>query len=474
MKPIRHHLRNAFLPHEGNNFHPHLLRWPWVHAFGGIIIAVKIAAILGVTFYAGQAHQSSVTPSAIIQLSNQARKTQGLASLKNNTALTKAAQAKAKDMISNDYFAHISPKRVTPWYWFSQAGYRYTSAGENLAIDYVNSEDVIQAWLDSPSHRKNLLNSKYQDIGVAVATGEINGTTSVIVVQMFGSPTKTTSKVVTSKPKQVPNATTTKQQLTTLHPVVLGQTTPVPQVLAKPTISSPTAESVVRGAPTLVGLSEAGSTIVITEGAKTLESQTVPTNGVFSITIPATLSDGRHVLTVTASARGQHISTTVAVNIDQVAPQLIPEKSIILPSIIGEGAYDVLVTPSVDTTTVQVINSGQSVALEKIGESFRGVVTTRPSTSSTVTTLLTDLAGNTTELPLLDPKLFTSGLVAQHGPAYNAVQMVFFSKSFLYLFILLMMVGMVVNVSMTWHRQHHPALLPTLLLVYLSGALILL
>jgi hypothetical protein len=473
MKPIRHHLRNAFLPHEGNNFHPHLLRWPWVHALSAIVITVKVVAILGVSLYAGQAHQSSVTPSAITQLSNQARKAQGQAGLKTNSALTKAAQAKAKDMISNDYFAHISPKRVTPWYWFSQAGYRYTSAGENLAIDYVNSEDVIQAWLNSPSHRKNLLNSKYQDIGVAVATGEINGTTSVIVVQMFGTPTKSTSKVVTTAPKQVPNVATTKQQLAATHPVVLGQSTPT-STLPQPTISSPMADSVVHGAPTFVGLAEAGSTVVITEASKILESQTVPTNGVFSITLPPTLSDGRHVVTITSSARGQHTSTTLPIHIDQVAPQIDPEKSIILPSIIGLGAYDVMVTPSVDTTNVQVVISGQSSVLQKNDGTFFGVVSTRPSTTSTVNTRLTDLAGNTTELPLLDPKLFTSGVVAQHGPAYNALQMLFFSKSFLYLFILLMMIGMVVNVSMTWHRQHHPALLPTMLLVYLSGALLLL
>jgi hypothetical protein len=335
MKPIRHHLRNAFLPHAGNNFHPHALRAPWIHAFGGFIIAVKVVAIILVSVYSGQAHQASITPSSIVQLTNEARASHGLGTVRSNSALTKAAQAKANDMIAHQYFAHISPTKVTPWYWFSQAGYRYTSAGENLAIDYVSSEDVVAAWLASPSHRKNLLQAKYKDIGVAVATGEIHGVTSVIVVQMFGAPVTTVATVVPTPVKQTPNPTTTKKSLVA-KPAVLGQTSPV-RAVEPPTISSPASNTLVHGAPIFVGAAEAGSTLTIVEGTMLLHSMTVPSNGVFSITLQQELSDGSHTFTVTSTARGRQASSTVTLRIDQAAPNFDATQSLVLPSIVGQG-----------------------------------------------------------------------------------------------------------------------------------------
>ena len=262
MKPIRHHLRNAFVPHAGNDFHPHVLRWPWVHAFGAVLVVVKIAAIVIISFYSGRAHQASITPSVIIHFTNQARSTQGLGALTTNTALAKAAQAKANDMIAHDYFAHTSPSKVTPWYWFSQAGYRYTSAGENLAIDYVSSEDVVTAWMNSPSHRKNILQSKYKDIGVAVVTGDMNGVTSILVVQLFGAPTKTATKIAPAPVKQTPNPVTTKTTLTKA-PVVLGQQTSPKKNIQAPSISSPAEQSLVHGKPTIVGVAEADRKSVV-------------------------------------------------------------------------------------------------------------------------------------------------------------------------------------------------------------------
>jgi len=117
---------------------------------------------------------------------NKERMDAGLKPLKINDKLNQAAQQKAQDMINNDYFAHTSPSGTTPWYWFDRVGYKYVAAGENLAKDFTDSKYLHQAWMKSLSHRNNILNSKYQEIGIAVIEGKINGKDTVLAVQLFG------------------------------------------------------------------------------------------------------------------------------------------------------------------------------------------------------------------------------------------------------------------------------------------------
>jgi hypothetical protein len=94
---------------------------------------------------------------------------------------------KASDMAEKGYWAHISPSGTQPWYFITQNNYAYRYAGENLARDFSNPESIVKAWLASPSHRDNLLNSKYQDIGVAVVDGTLGGRQTTLVVQLFGT-----------------------------------------------------------------------------------------------------------------------------------------------------------------------------------------------------------------------------------------------------------------------------------------------
>ena len=95
---------------------------------------------------------------------------------------------KVRDMGVQGYFAHISPKGVTPWFWMERNNYQYAYAGENIAMGFINARDMVEAWLSSPSHRANLLSSKYAEIGVATAEVDIDGMRGVLVVQMFGQP----------------------------------------------------------------------------------------------------------------------------------------------------------------------------------------------------------------------------------------------------------------------------------------------
>jgi uncharacterized protein YkwD len=121
-----------------------------------------------------------------------------LGELQSNLLLDQAAMLKAQDMLNFDYFSHNSPEGKTPWYWIKLAGYNYQKAGENLAIGFVDGEEVMQAWEDSPSHLANLINPGYKEIGIGVARGDFQGQQITIVVQMFGS--KLSKPGVAAKP----------------------------------------------------------------------------------------------------------------------------------------------------------------------------------------------------------------------------------------------------------------------------------
>jgi len=128
-----------------------------------------------------------ITAENVINLVNKERKFRNLEILKENSQLFEAARKKSEDMISNNYFAHTSPGGLTPWHWIEESGYDYIYAGENLAINFSSAEEQHKAWMESLEHRKNIINSKYKEIGVAVKKGNINGKEAVVTVQIFGA-----------------------------------------------------------------------------------------------------------------------------------------------------------------------------------------------------------------------------------------------------------------------------------------------
>lgn len=130
---------------------------------------------------------AAVLPSVLVQATNKERQGDNLGTLQENELLTRAAKLKAEDMASKGYFSHTSPEGVTPWTWLNIVGYPYEKAGENLAVNFIDSVDVINAWMKSPSHRDNILSDKYDEIGIATAKGEYKGKEGVFVVQYFGS-----------------------------------------------------------------------------------------------------------------------------------------------------------------------------------------------------------------------------------------------------------------------------------------------
>jgi len=140
------------------------------------------------SFVASCAWAAQITPQEIVRLTNQSRMEKELAPLTENEKLKEAAQKKAYDMISNNYFSHTSPAGKTPWYWFRSSEYEYRYAGENLAINYKDPLSQHTAWMNSPTHRENILDPNYQETGVAVLEGEIKNKQVIISVQLFAQP----------------------------------------------------------------------------------------------------------------------------------------------------------------------------------------------------------------------------------------------------------------------------------------------
>lgn len=133
-------------------------------------------------------HVAAVLPGALAMLTNEERVRQQVPSLRPDTLLSAAALLKAQDMANRGYFAHVSPEGKEPWYWLDQVGYQYDYAGENLAMNFSDSEEVTAAWMNSPSHRANIVKSEYTEVGTGVATGTYDGRKALFVAQVYANP----------------------------------------------------------------------------------------------------------------------------------------------------------------------------------------------------------------------------------------------------------------------------------------------
>jgi hypothetical protein len=152
-----------------------------------IYLACLLVAFASYFAVSKEAAASQITSQKITELVNESREQEGFKDLKENDILNKIAQSKLNDMVENKYFAHTSPNGLTPWYWFEKNNYDYKYAGENLAMNFTTAESQHKAWMDSPTHKKNIMNPLFQEIGVAVGAGEINGKTVILSVQEFGT-----------------------------------------------------------------------------------------------------------------------------------------------------------------------------------------------------------------------------------------------------------------------------------------------
>jgi len=218
----------------------HLLEGAALSVVSMLVVSLFLVTSLGGVLIRG-GQSAAVINAVLVDLTNQNRQQNNLASLTVNPTLVAAAQAKANDEAIKGYFAHVSPQGIDSWYWFKQAGYNFTYAGENLAVDFSDSADVVTAWMNSPTHRANILDGHYTEIGIATAQGMYEGHPTIFVVQEFGSPAETATapiseQVLPSEPTQIAVAST---RPSVNKPEVLGTTAVKPVI--KPAVVATTA-----------------------------------------------------------------------------------------------------------------------------------------------------------------------------------------------------------------------------------------
>ncbi|MGE5540942.1 MAG: CAP domain-containing protein [Bacillota bacterium] len=190
---------------------------------GAVILLVFIASTLDASLVQN-GQQAAVVTSVLADLTNSDRELNHVPDLKVSPTLTQIAQMKANDMAAKGYFSHDTPDGKTPWYWFKLGGYAFRYAGENLAVDFSDSADVERAWMKSPTHRENILNGNYTEIGIATAVGMYQGHRTIFVVQEFGTPVHTSTVTGTTPPARV--ATAPKPFQTTSTPTKTVPTNP--------------------------------------------------------------------------------------------------------------------------------------------------------------------------------------------------------------------------------------------------------
>lgn len=182
-------LSHFFLPHPQTHKKAHLL------SFKALMIYILFFLLLSLSFRTVNVYkpgvlgvESSISQQEIIRLTNIEREKNGLGAVSEDPRLNAAALAKAQNMFEENYWAHFSPSGKDPWGFINGAGYKFTYAGENLAKSFYQSNEVVNAWMASRTHRENILNKNYKNIGIAVLEGTLNGEKTTLIVQEFGTP----------------------------------------------------------------------------------------------------------------------------------------------------------------------------------------------------------------------------------------------------------------------------------------------
>jgi hypothetical protein len=176
-------MRTFVIPSQENNHTPHLLNKTAMIVYTLFIFSLNfLLPFMGVFKVS-----ADITIQELLEMHNQIREENGLLPVKLNQKLASSATNKSLVMMQNDCWSHYCPEGTSPWEFFDEVGYVYINAGENLAEGFSDTETVMNAWMNSPTHRENILNGKFDEIGFGFAYGYYQGRENNVVVAVhFG------------------------------------------------------------------------------------------------------------------------------------------------------------------------------------------------------------------------------------------------------------------------------------------------
>lgn len=177
-------IKKLFIPCKENNYHPLLIRPKFLSIYLLFILIFNLIFLN----YSIVNTRAAVDFTSLYRLHNQMRQENGLKALSINSLLINSAKAKAEAMLSANCWSHYCPDGKSPWDFFDDSGYIYLYAGENLAEGFENNEGVMNAWMNSLTHKENILNEQFNEIGIGFAYGNYQGiSNNTVIVVHFGT-----------------------------------------------------------------------------------------------------------------------------------------------------------------------------------------------------------------------------------------------------------------------------------------------
>lgn len=344
-------------------------------------------------------YAADIDTNELVNLVNSERIARGLSLLTIDSRLVAAAHAKGNDMINKDYWSHYGPNGESPWDFIIGAGYDYTYAGENLAKDFSSTIPIHSAWMASPSHKSNIINGNFMNIGIAQVTGEFQGKETTIVVQMFGTTQVQYSEVDLSHNDDMELPETGHEN-----------------ELEAPVIVEPKDGDILdTGAFDVRGIIQEGESVNIFDNYE-LIGQLQGISSEFSFHNFENYYEGSHEIYAKAyDSRGNESddSNIVNVTVDTIVPLIIKESVRFEYSEIGVDFENFIFTIEVDDnpTIVRGEYKGKEVNFNYINERWQCVIMENSSDFGGLTISASDAAGNTTETSFTNGEIL--GLVKE-------------------------------------------------------------
>lgn len=186
-KTVHHRKRSGKHHTHGKHYTKHY--WPYVPILLVVVLGFAVNAVLSKQ-QAVLGANTDLTPYSLLSATNDVRLERNEATLAINEQLSAAATAKAQEMAAENYWSHNTPAGKRPWSFITATGYQYQAAGENLAYGFSNATATVNGWMQSETHRANILDTNYREVGFGVAqTNDFIGKgPTTIVVALYAQP----------------------------------------------------------------------------------------------------------------------------------------------------------------------------------------------------------------------------------------------------------------------------------------------
>lgn len=357
------YLKRFLIPEYKNGFYPYLVRKPAIVVYTLVILGINLLN----GFLGGKAYAGSISSSDLVALANKERTALGLSELNVDSRLVAAAYSKAENIFELQYWNHYGPNGETPWQFIIGADYAYVYAGENLAKGFSSSDAVHSAWMASKTHRENIVNPDYKDVGIAIVSGNLNGSYVVLVVQMFG--------------------TVESENTSSMDRERLSEGESVK-------ITSPEDNSLISDRDVEIeGLasSEVENVEIYDKGES--RGSIINNGGVWTYREPNSWNDGRHEIEAVDEISGNEDIVNFTVDTD--APDVVPGSIIIEESDGNIDGRKVSLKTSGDASRVTVVSGEVTLDLSQVEkDTFEGVIPDNSEIENMVRVFASDKAGN--------------------------------------------------------------------------------